>query len=344
MENQLTTILRSGKGNEYLLNVKQALFSALDINARNPDSVIDTLLMSSFTNSYVEGNASDMGLCGQTVRNNVRKQDPDALLRLNDEIINKIKGKYLRNPLILAIDWHDVLYYGDPEAYGVMGTQPKEGTHWAYKYGSISVASGKCNNLTLAVMPIAKGDGRVEHVRKLLEHVFKLGIRVKLLLLDGGYYSVDVINYLNSAGIKFIMRMKDYGKIEAGSDFIYTTNSPYRDEQATFRVVTINGKDRYGHNELFIFATNTDMSPRKIRKIFRKRWRIETSYRMINNFLPRTTSKIYSVRKLYFYLAVLLCNFWAILRRKRNIAVRRMKSIIIVAIILQGLYFIDDAG
>ncbi len=58
------------------------------------------------------------------------EQDADALLQLNDKIINKIKEKYLRKPLILAIDWHDIMYLGDPEAYGVMGTQPRKGTHW----------------------------------------------------------------------------------------------------------------------------------------------------------------------------------------------------------------------
>ncbi len=158
MENTLTTILRSGKGNECILSVKRALFSALDINARNPDSVIDTLLLSNLMNSFVEGRASDMGLCGQTVRNNIREQGPDALLQLNDEIISQIKGKYLRKPLILAIDWHDIMYYGDPEANGVMETKPKEGTHWAYKYGSISAAAGG-PSLTLAVTPIAKEGG-----------------------------------------------------------------------------------------------------------------------------------------------------------------------------------------
>ncbi len=90
MENMLSTILRSGKWDEYPLSVKHALFSALDINARNPDSVLNTLLMSSLMNSYVEGRASFMRLCGQTVRNNLREQDPDALLQLNDEIINKL--------------------------------------------------------------------------------------------------------------------------------------------------------------------------------------------------------------------------------------------------------------
>ncbi len=316
MVNTLSTILRSGKGNEYLLSVKQELFSALEINARDPDSVVDTLVLSSLMNSYVEGSASAMGLCGQTVRNSLKQQDPDDLLQLNDEIIKEDKGKYLRKPLILAIDWHDVMYYGDPEADGVIGTQPRKGTHWACKYGSISMAAGKCSP-TLVVASIIKGDGRLDHVRRLLEHVLGLGLKVKLLLLDGGYYSADVINYLNSAGIKFIMRMPNSGKINAGSDFLYTTNATHRskDEQATFRVVAVNGVDRYGHSELFIFATNTDIKPNEIRKMFRKRWRIETSYRMINMFLPRSTSRIYS-RRLYFYLAVLMCNIWAIIKHE----------------------------
>ena len=71
---------------------------------------------------------------------------------------------------------------------------------------------------------------------------------------------------------------------------------------------------------------------------------METSYRMINNFLPRTTSKIYSVRKLYFYIAVLLCNFWAIIKRGRNITAVDMRLIMIVEILLQNIHFIDDGG
>jgi len=66
--------------------------------------------------------------------------------------------------------------------------------------------------------------------------VFELGIKVKILLLDSGYYTVDIINYLNAKGIN-----------------------------------------------------------KAIRRMFRKRWAIETSYRMINQFLPKTTSKLYSL-------------------------------------------------
>jgi len=47
---------------------------------------------------------------------------------------------------------------------------------------------------------------------------------------------------------------------------------------------------------------------------------------MINQFLPKTTSKLYSLRKLYFYLAVLLYNmgFYELQKGKGNGSVREV--------------------
>ncbi|MDG7036567.1 MAG: hypothetical protein JRN32_00890 [Nitrososphaerota archaeon] len=72
MEYKLSSILRSGRGKAYFLNVEHALFSALDIRSRHPDSVIRTIMLSGVMNSYVEGSASSMGICGQTVRNGLK--------------------------------------------------------------------------------------------------------------------------------------------------------------------------------------------------------------------------------------------------------------------------------
>ncbi|MEM0146684.1 MAG: hypothetical protein QXK57_01300 [Conexivisphaerales archaeon] len=50
--------------------------------------------------------------------------------------------------------------YGDPHAEGVMGTRPKDVTHWAYQYESVVVSK-----LTLAVTPIGNGNqGRLSLV------------------------------------------------------------------------------------------------------------------------------------------------------------------------------------
>jgi len=69
--------------------------------------------------------------------------------------------------------------------------------------------------LTVAVTPV-NNESKVEHVRRLLSKVFELGIKVKILLLDSGYYTVDIINYLNANRINFIMRAK--GKFKDGDD------------------------------------------------------------------------------------------------------------------------------
>jgi hypothetical protein len=69
--------------------------------------------------------------------------------------------------------------------------------------------------------------------------------------------------------------------------------------------VAVNGRDKARKVRPFVFATNTDLKPRRIGKLFKRKWGIDASYRMINNFLARTTAKLYAVRKLYFYLAIL---------------------------------------
>ena len=59
----------------------------------------------------------------------------------------------------------------------------------------------------------------------------------------------------------------------------------------------------------------------------KKRWGIETSYRMIGQFYPKTTSNSYAVRVFYFVLAVLLYNVWVLLnaRVKEHVIVIRLK-------------------
>ena len=63
------------------------------------------------------------------------------------------------------------------------------------------------------------------------------------------------------------------------------------------------------------------LPPVSILRFSRKRWGIETGYRMIRKFLAKTTSKRYGTRLMYFYLAVLLYNFWVLLNLKSRIRI-----------------------
>ena len=73
--------------------------------------------------------------------------------------------------------------------------------------------------------------------------------------------------------------------------------------------------------------------------MFRKRWAIETSYRMINQFLPKTASKLHSLRKLYFYLAILLYNIWVFMNYKREkVTVQHVKFLLMIEALISNIY------
>ena len=50
----------------------ESIDKAMNIKAR--DSQKKVIVLSSITNSYVEGTASSVDVCGQTVRNNLKEQ------------------------------------------------------------------------------------------------------------------------------------------------------------------------------------------------------------------------------------------------------------------------------
>lgn len=63
------------------------------------------------------------------------------------------------------------------------------------------------------------------------------------------------------------------------------------------------------------FVTNLDVdtsTAKAYAAAFRRRWGIETSYRQIGDFLPRTSSPTFSVRLFYFLFAVSLYNLWVL--------------------------------
>lgn len=191
---------------EYYISVKQTVGQAVSLSAKNSDAVIGTIILASLTNSYVEGSTRFTGaVSGQTVRNHLKKQDPSKLVHTNDDIVTQLMlAGALSKKCIVAIDTHDIMYYGDPSTGGIVGTQPKKGSHWAYKFGSISVILHG-EKLTLAAVPVMN-EPRVEHARVLVQHALSLGIRPKIVLLDGAYNnSAEVINYLNGTGMKYVI-------------------------------------------------------------------------------------------------------------------------------------------
>ena len=86
------SILRSNIGNKYLLYIYESINKAMNIKAQDSESIKEVIVLSSITNSYVEGTASSVDVCGQTVRNNLKQQDPERVLKYNEEEDEGNKG------------------------------------------------------------------------------------------------------------------------------------------------------------------------------------------------------------------------------------------------------------
>lgn len=225
----------------------------------------------------------------------------------------RLFGKYAA----IAIDIHEIPYYGEVNNPFIMGCKHKNGTSYCYKYATIDIVE-KNQRFTLKAIPLTPlSNDNATIVSDLLRHAMKY-VHVKYVLLDRGFFSVDVIKALESLKLKYIMPAIKNDKIKQvlknNSDKMsfflkYTMRSGKKD--ATFNLmVKYDEKDKEYHT----FATNFQIvykdDIKSIAEMYRKRWGIETGYRVKKDFLAITTTECYIVRMLYFMVSVILYNFW----------------------------------
>ena len=225
----------------------------------------------------------------------------------------RLFGKYAA----LAVDIHEIPYYGEVNNPFVMGCKHKNGTSYCYKYATIDVVE-KNQRFTLKAIPITPlSNDNADIVNKLLVHAMKY-VHIKFVLLDRGFFSVDVINVLESLKVKYIMPAIKNDKIKQiikdnlnkMSYFLKYTRISGK-KKATFNLtVKYDEKDK----EYYTFATNFEIKYKddieRIAELYRKRWGIETGYRVKKDFLAVTATEFYIIRMLYFMVSVILYNFW----------------------------------
>uniref|UniRef100_UPI000B0C095A transposase n=1 Tax=Saccharolobus islandicus TaxID=43080 RepID=UPI000B0C095A len=158
-----------------------------------------------------------------------------------------------------------------------------------------------------------------EIVKALVEQVMAMGFKIRLITLDAGFYTVDVLNFISQ--FKYIIAVP-VGDVKVYEEFDgdYTTNSKRhrRDEQVKFRLL-VYSKEKVGRKKkslvYFARATNLDLSKREVLDLYNKvRGPIETSYRNIKAFLPFTSSTKFVFRTLIFVLALVLYSLYTIFK------------------------------
>lgn len=256
----------------------------------------------------------------------LRQLETDAIDTQFDDVRDRLlqtvrKQRLLPDLVDVAIDIHDWRFYGDKETERVLHTRPDQGTDRAFRFATLCIVAPEIR-FTLAVVPLEANDSAAKRdaVSALVKEAREF-IRIRHAYLDRGFYQVQVVDELEQLDVWYIVRARASSGMKAllpadeeivVEDYLMQRHRPPRTSVA---VTVFAVPHRNSDDEHVWFVTNlnvTDQTARAYAAAFRHRWGIETAYRQIGDFLPRTSSPTFSVRLFYFLFAVALYNLWVL--------------------------------
>lgn len=272
--------------------------------------------------------------CGNDVRyhldkiNNFEELEEQLNLALKSRIPLGLKNRQH----CLAIDLNLIPYYGNPsetERPYIYRSQAKSGTCSFYAYATLYILK-KGKRVTLAIRGVRWYDTPVAILTYLLAELEQLQLNIKRLYLDRGFFSVPVIRWLQALKVPFIMPVIRRGKQGGIKQFLTgrvsykTTYTMQRNSEdfVTFDLWIVckykKGKrKKRGIEYLAYVVYQVPISLSSIHQVDRKRFGIESSYRLKNLSRIRTTTKKPVLRLLFVGLSFLLVNIWVNLLWRR---------------------------
>lgn len=270
----------------------------------------------------------------ETVRKALLATLPDLATlkrRLNRTLAVMLPKDLRHRKLRLAIDLTLLPYHGKPWArlQEIFRSQAKDGTSHFHAYATVYLVY-RGQRFTLALTDVERGEALADVLKRLLARVSQLGLRPEVLLLDRGFYSVEVIRYLQRARYPFVMPMVARGrKAEhpqgpSASRVFFTWRrsawSRYTLENAKGQKATVavavkcrnrRGQRRHGRQVLVYACWGvTGRSLDWVKETYRQRFGIETSYRQLHQGRVRTCTRNPLVRYFYVGVALVLRNVW----------------------------------
>jgi len=267
----------------------------------------------------------------ETIRQALLNQlpGPDELQRRLNRLLatsfKQLRRRWQRGYPV-AVDLTPHPYYGqDTDSPYVCRGKFKAGTHYFLTYATAYlVLYGQ--RYTLALTPVRRHDKIEEVLKHLLRQVQKTSLHIRYVLLDRGFYKVQVIRYLQAARYPFLMPLIGRGKKPAGGTRRFTTRTSsgwfryqLQDRSGTKATVSVcvhcrNHAGRKGKHGRYAWAyAYWGLRPgsyRWVSQTYRSRFGIESSYRQLNQGRARTSSRNVSLRLLYAGVALVLRNLW----------------------------------
>ena len=279
------------------------------------------------TISYVE----TVGSKADTLHNYVLRSDERCVKRGYELCVREFLKKLHLGKVELAIDGKQDLYYGENGGMNIRQIKHENGADGAWEFVVISVVHPI--HAPLMAIPYHQGDNLDAICIELIEFAKSLPLSISLILFDRGFYHSHLIDYLESKKgkkpVPYLIfgpkneAMKNYLAQVSGKFGIFEHVMRYRKEKSSWEVKTTIavckevGKDKNGEPYDWIFATNLKPSYGLV-AIYRRRWNIETGFRIMEEGRIKTKSNSPLIRLFYFLLRALLVLIWTMHNSNRR--------------------------
>jgi len=266
-----------------------------------------------------------------TVRDYLTAQLPPQDVRNLERCCNAalaavIPAALCAHPQEIALDEHDEPYYGhcdptDPQNWVCRG-EARSGTTYFYRCATAYVMLHD-RRLTLAVVFVKPGDAALTIVERLISQVVASGVAIRRLYADKGFCSIPVLSWLAAQHLPAILAVPIRGK-QGGTRALchgvrsYRTTHTFQSAEhgrlsvdvAVARTYVRRRSGKRTATWCLYACPGEHATPQRIRKRYRRRFGIESSYRQMEQVRARTTSPNVALRFLLMGVALLILNVW----------------------------------
>lgn len=280
--------------------------------------------------------------CETSLRYHLKKLKMEELVKSNEKILLQEVLKTLKTgkSYEFAADYTNDPYYGETDSINekyVIRSQAKKSTNSFYSYISLYITN-KNERFTLSVLPVEKKKTKVEYFSHFINLIKELNFKIKVLCLDREFYCINVLEFLQKNNIPHIVpvvkkgkKMKQIlkGKKARCEQYVMKNAKKRIHLDIVIDVKYLKGKrDKKGCENLGFVVFGINWTPRKVSTVYRRRFAIESSYRMRNIVKPKTSTKNAVIRYFYTLVSFLLKNIWLYLQKKHFTMVNRGPQVI----------------
>src|SRR3989338_4372234 len=284
---------------------------------------VGPLLESSAYNSYLE---------------NINNKTDTIHLKIKDSMISMMEHAYLdyikgiskkfklnEKEVILAFDYTDEDFYGDVQGFNIHGWTGKDAITGHFKFLTCSIISDDIpEKMPLISIPIMIGHYKSSVIIHCLTLIKNCIGKINLILFDRGFYDKDLMYELTKLSYPYLIfvpkhkdkkeilyPMKVEEQIAVYNDFtVNKDKSKYHGENIIIFLKQIYDP-RSEKNYDWIFATNVEeILLENIIITYKKRWRIETQFKVQDEAKIKCKSTEMQIRYFFFLFEQMLQTIW----------------------------------